>query len=283
MKPAFFSITKNTYKIGENTLNTKKLRVLSIGNSFSTDTMEHLAKVARNFGCEDIALGNLYIGGCSISMHHRNLIENIGAYKFYTNYGDGWSETPDHNIKDAIKKENWDFISIQHGSKNGSRYSDPECYSLLPDLTQAVRELAPSSAKILFNLAWVAEPYSNRAEITEWNGNKELLFEKMCEITSEIVERSCGIDFVSPTGTAIMNACESEIRDSLYRDGFHLSYGIGRFIAALTFYAKITGESIDKSPISFDGATDTELKVAISSVKNALKYPYKITKAIKGE
>ena len=257
----------------------KKLRVLSIGNSFSVDTMEHLATVARSFGCEQITLGNLYIGGCSIPMHHSNLVQNADSYTFYTNYGDGWEKTPDFTIRDAIEKEEWDFISIQHGSKNGSRYSRTECYELLPDLTERVRALAPQGTRILFNLAWVAEPYSNRAEITEWNGNKELLFEKMCEITSDLVERSCGIDFVSPTGTAIMNACADGLRESLYRDGFHLSYGLGRFIAALTFYLKITGDSMDGVPISFDGVTDAELKIAIESVKNALNHPYGITKA----
>ena len=264
-------------------MNNKRLSVLSIGNSFSVDTMEHLAKVARSFGCDDIVLGNLYIGGCSIALHHENLSKNLGAYVFYTNYGDGWSQTPGYKIKDAIKKEDWDFISIQHGSKNGSRYSNPECYELLPDLVKKVRELAPENAKILFNLAWVAEPYSNRAEITEWNGNKELLFKRMCEITSQFVEPCCGIDFISPTGTAIMNACESGIRESLYRDGFHLSYELGRFIASLAFYAKITGDCIDNSPLLFESLTDTELEIAVSSVKNALKNPYEITSAIQGE
>ena len=256
----------------------KRLRVLSIGNSFSVDTMEHLATVARAFGCENVALGNLYIGGCSIPMHHSNLVQNAGSYTFYTNYGDGWEKTPDFTIQDAIKKEEWDFISIQHGSKNGSRYSEPKCYELLPDLVKRVKALATENTKILFNLAWAAEPQSNRQEITEWGGNKELLFKRMCEITSSIVEKQSGVDFVCPTGTAIMNACESEMRDGLYRDGFHLSYDKGRFIAALTFFAKLTGEDVDALKLSVEYFSDREMQIAKQSVKNAIISPYQITK-----
>ena len=256
----------------------KALRVLSIGNSFSVDTMEHLATVAQAFDYENIVLGNLYIGGCSIALHHLNFTENLDAYKFYTNYGNGWSETPSYKISDAIQKENWDFISIQHGSKNGSRYSNPKCYNLLPDLVKKVKALAPKTAKILFNLAWVAEPDSNRQEITEWGGDKALLFKRMCEITADIIEKRSGVDFVCPTGTAIMNACESEIREKLYRDGFHLSYDVGRFIATLTFFARLTGENVDKLNIHFDGISDADIKIAIESVKNAIANPYDITK-----
>ena len=259
-------------------MNNKRLSVLSIGNSFSVDTMEHLASIARSFGYTDITLGNLYIGGCSIALHHENLSKNLGAYVFYTNYGDGWSQTPGYKIKDAIKKEDWDFITIQHGSKNGSRYSNSDCYERLPELVEMIRKLAPRDTKLLFNLAWVAEPESNRMEITEWGGNKELLFEKMCEITSELVEKKSGVDFICPTGTAIMNACESNIRNRLYRDGFHLSYNLGRFIAALTFFVKITGEDANKASLCVDDLSDTDLVITVEAVKNAIKNPYKITK-----
>ena len=256
----------------------KALKALSIGNSFSADTMEHLPTIARSLGYKKMFFGNLYIGGCSIALHHRNLTEGIGDYKLYTSSGDGWTEAPGYKIGDAVKMEDWDFISIQHGSKNGSRYSNTECYDLLPDLVNKVKALAPKNAKILFNLAWAAEPYSNRQEITEWNGNKELLFKRMCEITESIVEKQSGVDFVCPTGTAIMNACESEMRNDLYRDGFHLSYDKGRFIAALAFFAKLTGEDVDALKLSVEYFSDHEMQIAKQSVKNAIINPYQITK-----
>ena len=38
---------------------------MSVGNSFSVDTMEHVAGIALSLGVECIKLGNLYVGGCS--------------------------------------------------------------------------------------------------------------------------------------------------------------------------------------------------------------------------
>ena len=45
------------------------LRILAIGNSFSTDSMQYLYQIAKNAGVEEIVLGNLYYGGCSLDEH----------------------------------------------------------------------------------------------------------------------------------------------------------------------------------------------------------------------
>ena len=42
------------------------LKILFIGNSFSADTAEYLYPVANNLGVENVKIGNLFIGGCSI-------------------------------------------------------------------------------------------------------------------------------------------------------------------------------------------------------------------------
>ena len=47
----------------------KCLRILAIGNSFSVDAMEHLYAIAAAEGVEEILLGNLVIGGCSLETH----------------------------------------------------------------------------------------------------------------------------------------------------------------------------------------------------------------------
>ena len=46
------------------------LKILTIGNSFSDDTMQYLYKVAKSAGVEKIKLGNLYIGGCSLDLRN---------------------------------------------------------------------------------------------------------------------------------------------------------------------------------------------------------------------
>ena len=47
----------------------KSVKILAIGNSFSKDAMEHLYTVLKAEGVEEILLGNLYIGGCTLDKH----------------------------------------------------------------------------------------------------------------------------------------------------------------------------------------------------------------------
>ena len=74
--------TKCGEKVEETLPAVKALKVLAIGNSFSVDAMEHLAVVAKAAGIEEIILGNLYIGGCSIDTHVGNANTGAKAYTY---------------------------------------------------------------------------------------------------------------------------------------------------------------------------------------------------------
>ena len=69
--------------------------------------------------------------------------------------------------------------------------------------------------------------------------------------------------------------------------GTHLDYGVGRYIAALIFFAALTGEDISKvewSPTNVGNDVDdvdaAARAVAIESVINALKNPYEVTQSV---
>ena len=118
------------------------LKVLFVGNSFSVDTMEHAAGVALSMGIKSVKFGTLYVGGCSLDMHYQHATENLAAYTYYQNEGDGWSETPDQSIDEAVKSEDWDWIAIQHGTKGGSRNTSAEYYTKLEPLIDHIKALA---------------------------------------------------------------------------------------------------------------------------------------------
>ena len=60
----------------------KVVRILSIGNSFSEDAVEqHLHDIAAADG-QDVIIGNMYIGGCSLKKHLDNARGNKPAYKY---------------------------------------------------------------------------------------------------------------------------------------------------------------------------------------------------------
>lgn len=254
----------------------KELKILSIGNSFSVDTMEHLANIALSLGVERIKLGNLYVGGCSIRRHHAHAMGDMPVYKYYTNEGEGWNCTPEYKISDAVRSEKWDFISIQHGTKDGSRYTDPASYELLPALIDYVERIAWDGVKMAFNMTWVGEPTHHHHEIVSYGGDQLLIYRLITEVTQRIVAPIASIARISPTGTAIQNARTSTL-ETLSRDGYHLSYDVGRYIAGLTFFGALTGADIRPVTWAPAGVSEVAMRIAVESATNALAVPYAVT------
>jgi hypothetical protein len=256
----------------------KSLKILFVGNSFAVDTMEHAANIAFSLGVERIKFGTLYIGGCPIELHYENAMGDLPAYTYYTNVGEGWEKEEEYKISDAVKSEDWDWIAIQHGSKNGNRYTLPGCYEKLTPLIQHLKELASEHTKIAFNLTWMGESTVQRQELLSYGGNVALMREKLEEVTREMVVKNPLVDLLTPTGTAIENARTSRI-GLLTRDCYHLSMDKGRYIAALTFIGAITGLPIDDIQWTPDGVDEYARLVAIESAKNAMKFPLEITQS----
>ncbi len=254
------------------------LKILFVGNSFAVDTMQHTAGVAKDLGIQNIKFGVLFVGACSIDMHYAHAMGDLPAYAYHTNTGDGWSVVDGYRISDAIKSDDWDWIAIQHGTKAPSRYTSSHYYRNLTPLIQYIKELAPKHTKIAFNLTWMGEHTSQHHEIVSYEGNTALMREKLIEVTKEMVCSNPVVDLLVPTGTAVENARTSQI-GLLTRDCYHLSMDKGRYIAALTFIAAITGLPIDTVSRVPKGVDEYALQVAIESATNAIKAPFEITQS----
>ena len=254
----------------------ESLKILCVGNSFAVDTMQYVAQIALDLGVKNVCLGNLYVGGCSIDLHWKHACGDLPAYKYYTNDGTGWQSVENYKIRDAVLSQQWDWISIQHGSKNGSTYTNPERYANLEKLAAYVRQLAGPKTKIAFNMAWAGEPDLAMPEMISFGGDQLAMYCAMTRVTREVVQPTPGIDRVSPVGTAVQNARTAGI-GLLTRDKFHLSYDVGRYIAGITFLKALTGMSVDGLNWAPDGVGDRVRQVAIESANNAVRCPYAVT------
>ena len=58
------------------------IKILSIGNSFSTDAQRYLYDISVQNGVE-LECYNLFIGGCSLETHWQNFVENNEERCFY--------------------------------------------------------------------------------------------------------------------------------------------------------------------------------------------------------
>lgn len=256
----------------------KTQKILFIGNSFAVDTTHFAAEAALSLGIDQVRIGTLYIGGCSLDMHFQNLLDDALAYTFYTNSGQGWNSEENVRISDAVRSDDWDWIAIQHGTHNGARYTDPKCYENLPPLIERVKALAGGQTKIAFNLTWIGEPTYSHHEIAAFGGDTAAMRRRLEEVTAEMISANGGVDMLIPTGTAIENARTSKI-GLLTRDGYHLSLDKGRFIAAITLICVLTESSPHEILWAPNGVDEYARKVAIESATNAIKHPLTITKS----
>ena len=82
---------------------------------------------------------------------------------------------------------------------------------------------------------------------------------------------------VIPSGTAIQNA-RLVLGDVLTRDGFHLSFKHGRYIAACTWLEAVLGVNPVGNEYCPEGMTAEECRLAQKAAHKAVKRPSKITK-----
>jgi hypothetical protein len=71
----------------------KKFKLLMIGNSYSDDTAWLLPNIASNFAFEEMEIGVLYIGGCSLGQHYENSKTGAASYNFRYFQDGHWIET----------------------------------------------------------------------------------------------------------------------------------------------------------------------------------------------
>ena len=251
------------------------MRVLAVGNSFAQDTFTWLPLVAKYLGEQDFRVARLFQGGCSINMHIQNLEQDLPIYTYATWNHKQWVKQKNFKGADALFDGPWDYVVIQHGTKDGSRYSKPESYENLPTLIAMIKKLAPD-AKIVFNMTWVGEANRPKSEMPEYADRLQDLYRDIAKLTCELVQPMTGINKVCPTGTAIENLRQI-YPGKLCRDGYHLSNDLGRFTAAAAFYHALTGKPIRKLKWQPAGVTASLRRKAIKAAEAAAKEPYRVS------
>ena len=238
------------------------IQVLSIGNSFSQDAHRYLHDVARSEGV-NMETVNLYIGGCSLERHFRNMKGDKREYSLEMNgHANGGFFV---SIKEALLARNWDYITLQQVSGGSCR--EESFQPFLNELAAYVREYAPT-AKIFIHQTWGYETGSNM--IHNLNRGYET-FEDMFADTKRCYAKAAEdihADGIIPSGQAFSHALKHV--EKIHRDAFHASLGLGRFILALVWYKAITGKDIDNLKFNmFDvEVTQEEYKLAIEAANS---------------
>ncbi len=237
------------------------MKILSIGNSFSQDAQRYLHGIAAAEGVE-LFCQNLYIGGCSLETHARNLREG-GVYELERN---GASTGTLITMQDALQSDDWDVVTLQQASHFSWNFDTYVPY--IEEVAAAVRTLAPT-AKLYIHETWAYEQDSVRL-------TQELGYADQHDMLRDVVasyQKAADLihaDGIIPGGRAMMSAAERGIK--VHRDTFHASLGAGRYLLGLTWYSTLTGQLVGHAPASLDGPVDTSVLQAVrAAVKSVIE------------
>ena len=252
------------------------LKVLAVGNSFSVDGMEYLYKVADDFGIEEIVLGILYIPGASLNDHVSSFTTFNDNYTYYKNTDDEWVPNYSEKLYDGLIDEEWDIITIQQVSGSSGL---PETYNEdLEDLIEYINNNKTNEdAEIVWHMTWAYQQNASHSSFPNYNSDQVTMYNAITDTVQSEIESRRDIAYVIPSGTTVQNLRTSYMGDHLTVDGYHLSRDIGRLSAALTWFNKITGLSIDDISFKPEGVTDKDLLTIKESVMNSINKPYEVT------
>ena len=257
----------------------KSIKILAIGNSFSVDAMEHLYGILDDLGYEEIVLGNLCIGGCALSTHVSNFQSDNPNYTYCLNTTGKWQNIKGYKPLDALQSEDWDVITMQQASRSSGV---PQSYSPhLASLVMLVREHCPS-ARLAWHMTWAYQSNTVNSVFGQYKNDQMTMYEAITDAVQTTVMPTGYFTRLIPTGTAIQNLRTSFVGDNLTRDGYHLSYDKGRYVAALTYAKALT--NCDLTDITYTPSymkfTKSELAVMKESASNACRKPYEVTPSL---
>lgn len=240
------------------------MKVLSIGNSFSQDAERYLHRLAKADGV-NMKTVNLYIGGCPLQRHYINMLDDNADYSFEFN---GESTGIKVSIRQALVSDNWDVITLQQVSSSSAKFESYTPY--IEALAEYVRKYCPK-AKIMIHETWAYEAGSEKLTSVAGFDTPKAMTDAVCNAYKQAADR-ISADGIIPCGRAMQNATELGV-EKIHRDKYHASFGVGRYILALTWYKKLTGRDIsDNSFSDFDEeVTERERKLAIAAVNAAVK------------
>ena len=211
------------------------MNVLAIGNSFSQDATRYLSQIAKKGG-DTLSVANLYIGGCSLETHFRNMLSHERKYTLeYNGFSTGFSVS----IDEALLNRHWDVITLQQVSHLSFNYDTYQPY--LSALAEHIREYCPK-AKILIHQTWAYAENSDKL-INVAKYDTAIAMTKDIIKTYDQAAKDINAYGIIPSGELFSKLTEAGI-SQIHRDTFHASKGTGRYALGLLWYRIICNKSV---------------------------------------
>lgn len=239
--------------------------ILAIGNSFSEDAVEqYLWEIAREKGI-DLTIGNLYHPGCSLERHANNVRDNIEDYDYRKIISGYKVNRPKTTARHGLADEQWDVVTMQQASHVSGQPKTYEPY--LSALIDTVRHY--TTAPLAWHMTWAYSQDSKHDGFKNYGHDQQKMYKAIFDASVKAQKRHHFARFI-PSGTAIQNARQSDLGDTLCRDGYHLNLLYGRYCAALTWAETLLG--IDARTVTWkpQGVTDAQAQAVREAAHRAV-------------
>ena len=201
----------------------RELRVLIIGNSYADDGTAYLAELMNAADLNQMQIGfyQAIIGGGGLQ-------EWIDVYeknetKTYARVA-GKLEMKNKGTLGEVLAQQWDVVVFLHTSSKSYKWETFE-----GNIDKLLAIIRNSCSNPRLRVAY-AMPWGHTATSTP----KELEGNIAC---ARRLAEDYGVEII-PVGVAVQNARNTSMCDEHYltRDNWHLAYGVGRYVAACTWY-----------------------------------------------
>ncbi len=192
---------------------------------------------------------NLYIGGATLKQHYLNMLDDEAAYAYGFN---GQSTGLSVSIRQALKSNDWDIITLQQASHES--YNADSYFPYIEALIAYVKKYAPK-AKLYLHQTW-AYP-AERRELSAYGFETTEQMFAAIQKAYQAVGEQLAVDGVLLSGEAMLCAYHI-LRENLYRDTLHASYGFGRYLLGMVWFHTLFGEAENFQHIAKFDAPVTE-------------------------
>ena len=255
----------------------KLVKILAIGNSFTVDAVEdYLAPIAHSVG-RDVVIGYPYKGGTTLEQHmgYINSDNAIYNYRKIEAGKDVYESKGTVVMKTAIQDEDWDYVIIQTDHNYSGVYD--HYFPYLTDLISYVKQnISNPNAKFIMYMTWAYDEGSSYSAFSLYNNDQTTMYNAIVDAAPRAAEEA-GIDVIIPTGTAIQNCRTSYIGQNMNRDGYHLNYDHGRYVAGLSWAKTVLGIEPDSVTYHPTSISDNKAQVCKDAVSWAFSTPFAVT------
>ena len=190
---------------------------------------QYLYELAAAQG-DSLIIGNAYIGGCSIDTHYNNLLNEKPAYIYRKVVGGVKAVRRKATLQSIIRDEQWDIITLQQASQLSGVSSS---YGNLAQLKRLVQSYTTNlHVQFMWHMTWAYAEDFKEERFAPYHYDQREMYSAIVSTMQNVLSGVGGFSRIIPSGIAIQLA-RYRLGDILNRDGFHLSYTLGRYTAAV--------------------------------------------------